>query len=335
MIEKIWFENHILGRLLWPLLWPLSLLFRAIANHRRDKYLQEKSNSYRAPIPVIVVGNITAGGNGKTPVVIWLVEKLLAMGMKPAVVSRGYGGKSERYPLLVANDTSTHECGDEPKLIFQRTGVPVMVDPNRSNAVKALLNSDADIVITDDGLQHYALDRDMEIVVVDGQRRFGNQAYIPLGPLREGLERLDCVDFVINNGGVAHEGEYAMELSPGYVVNLLTGEEQSINKLDNIVAFAGIGNPKRFFKTLHDLGADVVKTQGFTDHEAFKKEELDALQHFGDSMVMTEKDAVKCSSYARENWWYLPVTACLSSSEEESIINKIIEIRKEYGSSSA
>ncbi|MDB1123573.1 tetraacyldisaccharide 4'-kinase [Vibrio algarum] len=335
MIEKIWFENHFLGLILWPILWPLSKIFKWVASSRRDSFLQNNSESYRSPFPIVVVGNITAGGNGKTPVVIWLVEKLQELGLKPAVVSRGYGGKAKQYPLIVNDTTSTKECGDEPKLIFRRTGVPVVVDPVRSNAVKKLIDSGIDIVIADDGLQHYALARDIEFVVVDGQRRFGNESFIPLGPLREGLERLDNVDFVINNGGQVHEGEMAMTLSPGFAKNLVTGEERMVTELDKLVAFAAIGNPHRFFKTLHSLGADVVKTRGFIDHQDFKESELFELQQFGSNMIMTEKDAVKCSSYAKENWWYLPVTACFSQQEEKQILDKIINVRNEYGSPSA
>jgi len=335
MVEKIWFENHLLGWLLWPLLWPLSRLFQWVVNSRRDNFLQNRTQSYRPSVPVIVVGNITAGGNGKTPVVIWLVEKLQALGLKPGVVSRGYGGKAISYPLTVNESTSTQECGDEPKLIFKRTGAPVVVDPVRPNAVKALLNYGVDVVITDDGLQHYALDRDIEFIVVDGHRRFGNQSYIPLGPLREGLDRLDSVEFVINNGGMTQDGEVAMTLSPGFAKNLVTGEEKMASELNELVAFAGIGHPHRFFKTLESLGADVIETHGFIDHQEFKESELDDLQRHGLNLIMTEKDAVKCSSYAKSNWWYLPVTACFGKQEEQDIINKILNVRNEYGSPSA
>ncbi|MDG3088397.1 tetraacyldisaccharide 4'-kinase [Vibrio hannami] len=335
MIEKIWFENHIAGKLLWPLLWPLSQLFKVISRSRKNNYQNGNKESYRAPVPVVVVGNITAGGNGKTPVVIWLVEQLLRAGYKPGVVSRGYGGKAKHYPLYVGADTSVKECGDEPKLIAKRTGVPVVVDPVRKNAVKLLLEHDVDIVITDDGLQHYALQRDIEFVVVDGQRRFGNQKFIPLGPLREGLERLSDVDFVVTNGGFAHDAELPMQLAPDMAVNMITGEKRLVTELDKLVAFAGIGHPPRFFKTLQELGADLVKTQGFADHKDFEQSELDALQKLGDNVIMTEKDAVKCDKFAKENWWYLPVAACFKPEDEQKIMNKIERVRKEYGSSSA
>lgn len=334
MIEKIWFHRHPLGWLLAPLLWPLSLIFKIVSRHRRQRYQSGQQSTYRAPVPVIVVGNITAGGNGKTPVVIWLVEILQSLGFKPGVVSRGYGGKAEHYPLLVQNDTPSAQSGDEPLLIKRRTGAPVAVDPVRSQAVKALLEQDVDIVVTDDGLQHYALERDIELVVIDGQRRFGNQYYIPFGPLREGLERLSDVDFLITNGGTAQQGEIAMTLAPSDAVNLKTGERKPVQALKQLVAFAGIGHPPRFFNTLNDLEADVVKTQAFADHQTFEPSELSALAKQGQHLIMTEKDAVKCYQYAQDNWWYLPVSANINESDTQNIIQKIIEVKAQYGSPS-
>ncbi len=207
MIEKIWYQNHPMLWILWPLLWPLSLLFGYLSKRRRLQYQSGEKSSYKAEVPIVVVGNITAGGNGKTPVVVWLVEELKSLGFKPGVVSRGYGGKAEAYPLLVDKETPAQQCGDEPSLIARRTGVPVAVDPVRANAVKALSDFNLDVIITDDGLQHYALQRDIEIAVVDGKRRYGNQKLLPLGPLREGMERLRQVDFIIANGGDQITGE--------------------------------------------------------------------------------------------------------------------------------
>lgn len=334
MIEKIWFHRHPLGWLLAPLLWPLSLIFKIVSRHRRQRYQSGQQSTYRAPVPVIVVGNITAGGNGKTPVVIWLVEMLQSLGFKPGVVSRGYGGKTEHYPLLVQSDTPSAQSGDEPLLIKRRTGAPVAVDPVRSQAVKALLEQDVDIVVTDDGLQHYALERDIELVVIDGQRRFGNQYYIPFGPLREGFKRLSDVDFLITNGGTAQQGEIAMMLAPSDAVNLKTGERMPVQALKQLVAFAGIGHPPRFFNTLNDLEADVVKTQAFADHQTFEPSELSALAKQGQHLIMTEKDAVKCYQYAQDNWWYLPVSANINESDTQNIIQKIIEVKAQYGSPS-
>ena len=287
--------------------------------------------SYQAPVPVIVVGNITAGGNGKTPVVIWLVEQLQSLGYKPGVVSRGYGAKAPSYPLIVEEHTPTKHCGDEPKLIFKRTQAPVSVSPVRSDAVKALLPLGVDIVITDDGLQHYALRRDIEIVVVDGNRRFGSKKLIPLGPLREATSRLNEVDFIITNGGRAHENEAAMTLTPSLAVNLKTRDKTPVSELEQLVALAGIGHPPRFFQTLEELGARTVVTQGFPDHKDFEPSELHTLASRGQHLIMTEKDAVKCASYAEENWWYLPVTASFSPEDETRILSKIKEVKEKYG----
>nr|WP_321458889.1 tetraacyldisaccharide 4'-kinase [uncultured Vibrio sp.] len=335
MIEKIWFENHPLKTLLWPLLWPLSLLFGVISQSKRKQYLKGSKQAYQAPVPVVVVGNITAGGNGKTPVVVWLVEQLQQLGYKPGVVSRGYGAKAPHYPLVLDVDTPAKHCGDEPKLIYNRTGAPVAVDPVRANAVKALLETGVDIVITDDGLQHYALARDIELVIVDGNRRFGNENLIPLGPLREGVERLNEVDFVITNGGQAHQGEIAMSLAPERAINLKTKQQVEVSELKQLVAFAGIGHPPRFFSTLSDMNADVKVTKGFADHQDFDQQELETLAQQGANVIMTEKDAVKCREYAQDNWWYLPVSAQFSTSDAERILNRIKEVKATYGSPSA
>lgn len=335
MIEQLWYGRHPLKYLLYPLLWPLSLVYGAVSARRRQKYQTGKSASYRAPVPVVVVGNITAGGNGKTPVVVWLVERLQQLGYRPGVVSRGYGARAPYYPLLVEPTTPATHCGDEPKLIAQRTGAPVAVSPVRSDAVKALLPLGVDIIITDDGLQHYALQRDIELSVMDGVRRYGNQALIPLGPLREPMCRLQEVDFIINNGGVAQAGEIAMTLAPSLAVNLHHEARVSVEQLPELVALAGIGHPPRFFATLETLGADLVATQGFADHRAYQASELKALAQQGLNVIMTEKDAVKCREWAEENWWYLPVDAQFSPQDELRILNRIKEVMEHYGSPSA
>ena len=335
MVEKIWFENHPLKYLLWPLLWPLSLLFGAISKSKRQQYQSGKKQAYKAPVPVVVVGNITAGGNGKTPVVVWLVEQLQQLGYKPGVVSRGYGATAPQYPLVLDDNTPAKHCGDEPKLIYRRTGAPVAVDPLRANAVKALLETGVDIIITDDGLQHYALERDIEFVIVDGNRRFGNESLIPLGPLREGVERLAEVDFIITNGGQAQQGEMPMSLTPSKAINLKTKQQVEVSELRDLVAFAGIGHPPRFFNTLNAMNADVKVTKGFADHQDFDQQELQALAQQGANVIMTEKDAVKCDSYAQDNWWYLPVSAQFESNDAERILNRIKEVKATYGSPSA
>lgn len=334
MIDKLWFSTHWLCYLLWPLLWPLSLVFKSVSEKRKAAYFNGSKTRYRAPVAVVIVGNVTAGGNGKTPVVIWLVEQLQALGYKPGVVSRGYGGKADHYPLIVDLDTPVAHCGDEPKLVKQRTLAPVAVSPNRSEAVQALLAHNIDVIIADDGLQHYALERDVEIVVVDGERRFGNEKLIPLGPLREPVTRCDSVDFVINNGGVTQGREMSMTLSPSPAINLKTRVTQDVSQLGSLVAFAGIGHPPRFFNTLTKLGATLTSTKGFSDHKAFEPEEIKQLGQLGDNLIMTEKDAVKCRSFAQDNWWYLPVSAQFNIDHQNQIITRIQEVIKQYGSSS-
>ncbi len=323
MIARIWSGESPLWRLLLPLSWLYGLVSGAI----RLMYRLELKRAWHAPVPVVVVGNLTAGGNGKTPVVIWLVEQLQKRGIRPGVVSRGYGGKATHYPLLLTADTTTAEAGDEPVLIYQRTGVPVAVSPVRSDAVQALLAGHAvDIIITDDGLQHYALARDKEIVVIDGVRRFGNGWWLPAGPMRERASRLQSVDAVIVNGGQAKPGEIPMHLQPGMAVNLLTGERKAVEQLPALVAMAGIGHPPRFFATLEQSGARLEKRVPLADHQALVEGQVDALTVPGQSLIMTEKDAVKCRAFAKENWWYLPVDAELSGEQPEHLLKELIAL---------
>lgn len=204
MIERIWSG----GSLLYLALLPLSWLYGLFSWLIRLSYRCGLRKSWRSPVPVVVVGNLTAGGNGKTPMVIWLVEHLQQRGYRVGVVSRGYGGKSAVYPLVLGQNTSTREAGDEPVLIYQRTGAPVAIAPKRAEAVQALLQQQPlDVIITDDGLQHYALQRDFELVVIDGVRRFGNGWWLPAGPMRERAARLGSVDARVANGGVAQAGK--------------------------------------------------------------------------------------------------------------------------------
>lgn len=326
MIEKIWAGRSPLYLLLLPLSW----LYGAISTLIRLSYRWGWRKSWQAPVPVVVVGNLTAGGNGKTPVVIWLVEQLQQRGLKVGVVSRGYGGKAEHYPLRVTAETSTQQAGDEPVLIFQRTGAPVAVAPKRREAVEALLAEQIDIVVTDDGLQHYALQRDAEIVVVDGVRRFGNGWWLPAGPMRERAGRLRSVDAVITNGGQAQPGEIAMTLHAGMAVNLLTGERRAAASLPHVVAMAGIGHPPRFFATLEALGVQIERRVPFADHQAYQPDQLAALTPAGETLLMTEKDAVKCRAFAQASWWYLPVNAVMESAQATALLDKLVAQVKKY-----
>ncbi|MEB6631762.1 tetraacyldisaccharide 4'-kinase [Kluyvera cryocrescens] len=325
MIAKIWSGESPL----WLLLLPLSWLYGLVSGLIRLCYQIGLKKAWRAPCPVVVVGNLTAGGNGKTPVVIWLVEQLQRQGIRVGVVSRGYGGKAENYPLLLDADTTTAQAGDEPVLIYQRTGAPVAVSPLRVDAVKALLAAhDLQLVVTDDGLQHYRLARDKEIVVIDGVRRFGNGWWLPAGPMRERASRLRSVDARIVNGGEPQAGEIPMTLRPGEAVNLLTDQRLPVSALQNVVAMAGIGHPPRFFATLNECGLQPVRTVALADHKALTEADVRALVEPGQQLIMTEKDAVKCRRFAQENWWYLPVDAVLSGDRAQTLLQDLITIAR-------
>ncbi|WP_036774185.1 tetraacyldisaccharide 4'-kinase [Photorhabdus australis] len=323
MIERIWSGRS----WLYLLLLPFSVLYGLISGLRRLSYKIGLSKSWKAPVPVVVVGNLTAGGNGKTPVVIWLVEQLQRKGYRVGVVSRGYGGKAESYPLLVTENITTIQAGDEPVLIHRRTGSPVAVAPGRVDAVKALLASTPlDIIVTDDGLQHYALQRDFEIVVIDGVRRFGNGWWLPAGPMRELSGRLNTVNTIITNGGTPQSGELSMTLAGGLAVNMVSGEKRMVNLISDVVAMAGIGHPPRFFATLQQLGANLQKQCAFADHQTYTEEQLSHLADTNQNLLMTEKDAVKCFHFAQPNWWYLPVDAQLPQEKERAMLDEICSL---------
>ena len=317
-LQSLWYRRN---PWVW-LLYPLTGLFWLISHTRRALYTNGILARFRPEAPVIVVGNISVGGTGKTPLVIWLVQMLREAGFRPGVVSRGYGGKAASYPLRVTAEMAASVCGDEPKLIAERCQCPVVVAPQRVAAVKALLaTGEVDIVVCDDGLQHYALARDIELVVVDGERRYGNGHLLPMGPLREGLWRLGHVDAVICNGGLPAVGEYAMRLE-AEAPRPLDPDSQATLAVGEVDALAGIGHPPRFFKTLQQAGFSLQQAVAFADHQEYDAESLRA-QFAERPLLMTEKDAVKCRAFARDNWWYLPVTASLSRSLQDLIINKL------------
>ncbi|MCC4263912.1 tetraacyldisaccharide 4'-kinase [Oceanimonas baumannii] len=315
---QAWYRN---ARWLW-LLWPLSVLFGVISGLRRRLFSLGLKRAYRAPVPVIVVGNLTVGGNGKTPMVVWLVEWLRTQGYTPGVISRGYGGRSEQYPLVLNGNTTAAQAGDEPVLIYRRTGCPVVVGPKRAEAAARLASLGADIIISDDGLQHYALSRDIELVVVDGKRRYGNGHLLPMGPLREGEWRLAGVDAIINNGGPAGPGEYLMTLTPG-ALQPVTGQGEVPQSGSKVHALAGIGHPPRFFSTLETLGFILDKQVALADHQAMVPEQLAEL---GDKpLLITEKDAVKWPG-GHDQCWYLPVRATLPTEFEHMLSNRLKEL---------
>jgi tetraacyldisaccharide 4'-kinase len=290
---------------------PLAALFGLVARLRRRRQ-QAEAREQRLPVPVVVVGNIAVGGTGKTPFVIWLVERLREWGWKPGVVSRGYGGNAPRWPQQVRADSDPAMVGDEPVLIARHAGCPVFVGPDRVLAAQRLLASGGvDIVVSDDGLQHYRLWRDLEIVVVDATRGLGNGRLLPAGPLREPASRLKEVGLVVVNGS----GWTAPAGRP-LVMRLVA---QEARKLDGsgarplgafagqtVHAVAGIGNPARFFAMLSQQNIGLVM-HPFPDHHAFARADLE----FGDELpvFMTEKDAVKCRAFAAPGHWVVPVEA--------------------------
>lgn len=304
---KAWYAGHPALALLAP----LEALYRRVAHNKRERYLSGQAQAWRAPCPVLVVGNITVGGTGKTPMILWMIERCRALGLRVGVVSRGYGAKPRSLPWRVGADDAPEVAGDEPLLIVQRSGVPMVIDPDRSRAVQALLAAEPlDLVLSDDGLQHYRLARDLELVLIDAARGLGNGRCLPAGPLREPAERLGSVDAVLYNGAEHDTAQgYGFVLRPSALVNLASGERKNLEHFapgQALHAVAGIGNPQRFFDTLEALHWRPVH-HAFADHARFSAQALDFQPAL--PLVMTEKDAVKCRAFAQPNWWYLAVDA--------------------------
>ncbi|MFT5033872.1 MAG: tetraacyldisaccharide 4'-kinase [Bermanella sp.] len=324
-IERAWYRRN--PGVLY-LFWPLEGLYCLVSNLRK-RWLQKRAIPQLTP--VIVVGNISVGGTGKTPLVIALVRWLQAQGYKPGVVSRGYGGRAAHYPCAVTASSSPQQVGDEPLLIVREGACPVVVSPDRVAGVAKLEKDfNCNIVVSDDGLQHYALQRDVEIVVIDGARGLGNGHCMPVGPLREPARRLTAVDILVVNG----ESEQAfgpsahmMLLEPHRLVNLKTGKKMAVADLPMVVhAVAGIGNPRRFFTSLIELGLRPT-THRFVDHHVYTAADIE----FGDDLpvIMTEKDAVKCAGFASEHHWYLPVTAALPAEFFMALDKKLKTLNEE------
>lgn len=316
------------------LLAPFSALFWLVSQIRKWLYRKKWLKSYRSSVPVLVVGNISVGGNGKTPVVVWLVEQLQQRGLNVGVISRGYGGKNRQFPQLVTAESSPELMGDEPVLIAQRTQAPVAISPNRQQSIELLLRHFAlDLIISDDGLQHYALARDIEWAVVDGERRFGNGFLLPAGGLRELPSRLHSVQAVICNGKPANvrAGEQLMTLSPDEAVNLKTGERKPLADFQSqqVVALAGIGHPPRFFTMLEAHQIPLASTYAFADHQPYHLAMIASLATNHQPLLMTEKDAVKCVGFAQENWWFVPVSAKFSAESTACLLEPILEICRE------
>jgi tetraacyldisaccharide 4'-kinase len=332
-LERAWHERA--GWLI--LLWPVSVLFQALTAIRRAAQQSKQRPAYLTA-PLIVIGNISLGGTGKTPLLITLSQELQKQGFKPGIISRGYGGDAPSYPLAVNSDSDVSQSGDEAFLIAEKTGCPVYVDPDRSAALQALLlHEDVDVVLSDDGLQHYNLYRDLEIVVVDGQRLFSNGFCLPAGPLRESMNRLKEVQHIVINGEPAREIPQLacaskMQLEPRSLVNMVSGEKRPFagapfNMGNKLQAVSALGNPQRFYALLERLPYQ-VEIFSFPDHHSFtaddfEQEGIDMHQ----PVVMTEKDAVKCRQFAKNNFWYLSVEVNLESQFFERLTEDIRRVR--------
>lgn len=304
---------------------PLAALYGGAVRLRRSLYRRGLLARVRLPVPVLVVGNLTVGGTGKTPLVIALVEALRARGFRPGVVSRGYGGSAATSQLLEPG-CEAQQVGDEPCLIRRHCGVPVAIGRERAVAAQLLVEAGVDLVIADDGLQHYALARDIEICVIDGTRRFGNGRLLPAGPLREPLQRLAMVDYRVCNGGLARPDEVPLRLVEDRAYRLLAPTVR-VALADvgarSVHAVAGIGNPERFFRSLRAQRFEVT-AHAFPDHHPYRAADLD----FGDDrpLLMTEKDAIKCRAFARPHWWAVPVRAVLPEDFFDALADRLREL---------
>ncbi|MBK1695469.1 tetraacyldisaccharide 4'-kinase [Chromatium weissei] len=305
-------ERHCLGtRLRIALLLPLTWLYCAIVVARRWSYQRGWLKSVRLPVPVIVVGNLTVGGTGKTPLVLRLAERLQEYGKTPAILTRGYGGAARHWPQVVHSNSDSAQLGDEPVLLARRSGCLVIAGPNRVAAGQLALQLGCDIVLTDDGLQHYRLARNVEIALIDGERGLGNGHCLPAGPLREPPARLVSVDLLLYHGGTERQPQ--MHLIADMAVNLrqptLTRPLADFRG-QRVLAVAGIGYPQRFFNSLIALGLN-IEPRPYSDHHRFTAAELAQWPPL--PVLMTEKDAVKCATWANENHWFVPVKAAVDA----------------------
>ena len=312
-LDHYWYSQNPIAWLLLPLSW----LFCIVAVLRRLMYVKHMLPTYSMPVPVIIVGNISVGGTGKTPLLIALSDYLAQNGYKPGVISRGYGSEVTGEYALSANDDAD-SCGDEPVLIHRRTGRPVVIGRDRVAAAKKLLAEyDCDVILSDDGMQHYRLNRDIELAVVDTQRKFGNGFCLPAGPLREPVSRLNKATMVVYHGDCTDKYHFTLQFGDAF--NLDTAERKKLESFvpDTIHAVAGIGHPERFFTQLRAMGLNIIE-HAFPDHHKYTGSDLD----FPDDapILMTEKDAVKCmpqypaakSGDENRNIWAVPVNAVIS-----------------------
>ena len=323
-LERAWYQ----GRWWCYLLAPFSLLFWLLSTSRRALFRCGIKRRYRLTVPVIIVGNITVGGTGKTPFTLWLCQLLREQGFTPGIISRGYGVKLTS-PRLVTTRSTASQVGDEPLLLAQRSGCPVVVCPDRVSAGKHLLAScpEVDIIISDDGLQHYRLARDVEIVLIDGQRGLGNGWLLPVGPLRELPSRLASVDFTVANSGKLDGVDGQMTLAVVGAVPLLA-EQPALAASSPVQLVAAIGNPARFTRSAQEAGFNIAGQHFFADHHPFRPSDF---ANVTPPLLMTEKDAVKCRPFAKKGWYYLAVQAALEPQFTEQLTKKLNVLRSHYG----
>lgn len=321
-IEKLWYSKNILAVFLVPLSW----LFRLVSFFRRVYYQAFSANAGLERTCVIVVGNITVGGVGKTPFVSYLAQRCKEKELKVGVVARGYGRTNESDLIEVLNDSDAAEVGDEALMLKQQISCPIVVAADRNKAVKHLEDKyDLDVIFSDDGLQHYNLARDYEIIVVGGEREFGNGRFLPAGPLREPVSRLKEADIIVCNGeNTAYEYQYTA-VHNGLLSSVNGSENIALEQFSNtkVHAVAGIGHPNRFFTMLENAGINVIP-HVYPDHYAYKQSDLE----FNDKLpiIMTEKDAVKCSRFNKNNIWYLPIKVKPNDKLEKRIAKLLEEI---------
>jgi len=324
-INHHWYRSKL--SFLSIMLLPFSLLFYCVITLRRALYQFGLKSTTTFPVPVIIVGNITVGGTGKTPFVIWLATFLKAQGFRPGVVSRGVGGQQQIYPRKVEKLSDPAIVGDEAILLARHSECPVVIGIDRVAAAAQLIAQEkCNVIISDDGLQHYRLGRHIEIAVVDGVRRFGNEAMLPAGPLREPIKRLQEVDFVIAQQQ-AEPNEYLMLLEGSELISIKDHTNKiTIESLENatVHGIAALGNPKRFFSALKNWGLNVIE-HVFPDHYLLGRQDVTFQDNL--AVIMTEKDAVKCSKFAEDYHWYLPVTAKLDERFKTALLKKIEEVK--------
>jgi len=328
-IDAYWYSQNPVA---WLLL-PVTALYCLLVFVRRFFYRTGIFKSYKVSVPVIIVGNITVGGTGKTPLLVSLCELLKSQGYKPGVVSRGYGGNFEGERLVSETD-DVNIIGDEPCLISKRTHCPIVVGRDRVAAAQLLLDkTDCNAILSDDGLQHYRLGRDIEIAIVDNNRQFGNGFCLPSGPLRETVSRLKRVDIVIDHCAdtevVACDDRFSLQFAKA--VNLKTDETKNIKDFVGrpVHAVAGIGHPARFFNQLRKNGLEVIE-HDYPDHHKFDQNDL----IFDDDypLLMTEKDAVKCQKFSDDHLWYVPVSADLSEHFKQCFLSRLNEVAEKVKS---